>query len=82
MSEVTMSLLSLPNDPGLLTSLAGPVHSGLAYLDPGSGSFLLQLLLAGILGGLFVLRTQWAKVKGFFQRIFTRGGRKPDEHDQ
>ena len=50
-----------------------------AYLDPGSGSFLLQLLLAGVLGGLFVLRSQWARVKGFFRRIFSRG-EKPDEH--
>jgi hypothetical protein len=49
-----------------------------AYLDPGSGSFLLQLLLAGVLGGLFVLRSQWAKVKGFFRRVFSRG-EKPDE---
>ncbi|HET7009834.1 MAG TPA: hypothetical protein VFI11_03595 [Anaerolineales bacterium] len=70
-------------DPGLMSILGrGILTAPPAYLDPGSGSFLLQLLLAGILGGLFVLRTQWAKVKGFFQRIFTRGGRKPDEHDQ
>lgn len=42
-----------------------------AYLDPGSGSFLLQLLIAGIVGGLFLLRMSWAKVKAFFRRVFT-----------
>ncbi len=52
-----------------------------AYLDPGSGSFLLQLLLAGILGGLFVVRMSWSRIKGFFRRVFARG-QKPDEHGQ
>ncbi len=36
-----------------------------AYLDPGTGSILLQGLLAGIAGGLVVLRLYWAKVKEF-----------------
>jgi hypothetical protein len=60
------------HDLGLSSAVFAPLASGLAYLDPGSGSFLLQLLLAGILGGLFVLRSQWAKVKGFFRRAFSR----------
>jgi hypothetical protein len=50
-----------------------------AYLDPGSGSFLLQLLLAGILGGLFVVKMSWSRIKGFFRRMFGRG-QNPDEH--
>jgi len=52
-----------------------------AYLDPGSGSFLLQLLLAGILGGAFIVRSQWTRIKGFFRRLFRRG-QSPDEHGQ
>ena len=27
-----------------------------AYIDPASGSYLLQFLLAGLLGGLFALK--------------------------
>jgi hypothetical protein len=46
----------------------------LAYLDPGSGSFILQLLVAGILGGLVALRMSWAKIKARFTR-------KPDVSD-
>ena len=53
---------------------------GLAYLDPGSGSFLLQLLLAGILGGAFIVRSQWTRIKGFFRRRFGRGP-SSEEHD-
>lgn len=28
----------------------------LAYIDPGSGSVLFQMLIAGILGGIYVAR--------------------------
>lgn len=39
-----------------------------AYLDPGSGSYLIQLLLASLLGGLFLVRLYWKKITGFFTR--------------
>ncbi|MCL4274911.1 MAG: hypothetical protein KJZ77_13650 [Anaerolineales bacterium] len=40
----------------------------LAYLDPGSGSIILQLILAAILGiGVFV-RVQWSRIKSLFGR--------------
>ncbi len=38
------------------------------YLDPGSGSFLIQLLLAAILGIGVATRLYWAKIKTFFNR--------------
>ncbi|HSG44985.1 MAG TPA: hypothetical protein VLA72_17700 [Anaerolineales bacterium] len=47
----------------LLSSFASPE----LYLDPGSGSMLLQLLLAAILGVGVVLRTQWARIKSLFK---------------
>jgi hypothetical protein len=45
---------------------------GMAYLDPGSGSYLLQLLIAGFLGGLFVIRASWDKIKAFFRKLFDK----------
>ncbi|HJS19603.1 MAG TPA: hypothetical protein VJ785_12710 [Anaerolineales bacterium] len=38
----------------------------LPYLDPGSGSFLIQLLIATILGLGIALRASWSKIKGWF----------------
>jgi mannose/fructose/N-acetylgalactosamine-specific phosphotransferase system component IIC len=35
------------------------------YLDPGSGSFLLQLLIAGLAGIGIAVASQWAKLKRF-----------------
>lgn len=40
----------------------------MAYLDPGSGSFIIQMLLAGGLGLAFLLKTYWRKIKGLFQK--------------
>ncbi len=36
------------------------------YLDPGSGSFLIQLLIAALLGLGIALRASWGKIKGLF----------------
>ncbi len=30
-----------------------------AYVDPGAGSYLIQMLLAGILGSLFAFKNYW-----------------------
>ncbi len=38
----------------------------MAYLDPGSGSFLIQMLLAGGLGAAFLIKTYWRKIRGLF----------------
>ena len=38
------------------------------YLDPGSGSFLIQLIIASLLGAAFVLRTSWSRIKSFFKK--------------
>jgi hypothetical protein len=35
----------------------------LLYLDPGSGSFLIQLLIAGIAGLGIAIGANWAKLK-------------------
>lgn len=37
-----------------------------AYLDPGTGSLILQGLIAGIAAAAVTLRLYWDKVKAFF----------------
>lgn len=51
----------------ILPMVAIPVKL-LAYLDPGSGSFLLQLLLATLLGAGFAIKIYWKKIKGWFKK--------------
>lgn len=50
-----------------------------AYLDPGSGSYLIQLLIAGALGAALAVRMSWDRIKGFFRRKDRRPP-DPDEH--
>ena len=40
-----------------------PVH---AYLDPGSGSMILQLLLAGFAGVAVAIKVFWRRIIAFF----------------
>ena len=38
------------------------------YLDPGSGSFLIQLLIGGLVAVGFGVRMFWGRIKGIFTR--------------
>ena len=42
------------------------LHEVMAYLDPGSGSILIQLLVAALLGAGLFIRSQWARIKKLF----------------
>lgn len=42
-----------------------------AYLDPGTGSMILQGLIGGIAGGMFAIRLYWGKLKSRFGRMQT-----------
>jgi hypothetical protein len=38
------------------------------YIDPGSGSYLVQAIIAALLGAMFYLKTIWWRVKSFFSK--------------
>jgi len=44
-----------------------------AYIDPGSGSYILQLLIAGLLGAAFAVKIYWKRIKAFFSSLFSGG---------
>ncbi len=46
------------------------------YLDPGSGSFLLQLLIAGLAGLGIAVGAQWSRIKRWF------GKKKAQKEDE
>jgi len=39
-----------------------------AYLDPGTGSMLLQLLIGGVVAAMFTIKIYWYKLKSFIKR--------------
>ncbi|HDR00265.1 MAG TPA: hypothetical protein ENN51_08300 [candidate division WOR-3 bacterium] len=49
-----------------------------AYLDPGTGSFILQMLIGAVLGGLVAIGVFWRRFFAWLRRLFGRGGN--DDH--
>lgn len=49
-----------------------PALNGHAYLDPGSGSFILQLLIAALVGSMFIFRSSWKKALTFFRNLVNK----------
>ncbi len=52
-----------------------------AYIDPGTGSYILQVVIAGLLGVLVSLRIYWARIKTFLKEYSPFGKRDPAEHE-
>ncbi len=52
------------------------------YLDPGSGSFLIQLLLAAALGIGVAVRMYWSKIKTIFGGKKSEPTQPTDEKDE
>jgi hypothetical protein len=47
--------------------VAGFANSAWAYLDPGTGSMVLQLLLGGVAGAIVILKLYWRRFVGLFR---------------
>jgi hypothetical protein len=51
-----------------------------AYVDPGTGSYVIQILIAAVVGAAFAVRVYWNKIKGLFSRSSSEGqGTESDE---
>jgi len=42
------------------------------YLDPGTWSYFLQILIMVFVGGIVAIKTFWQNIKSFFSRIFKK----------
>ncbi len=51
---------------GLLTETAA------AYIDPGTGSYVLQVAIAFLVGLAFSIKVFWKKIAAFLQKLFAR----------
>jgi hypothetical protein len=54
-----------------LLTLAAPSVAH-AYIDPGAGSVLLQVILAAIFGSLLFFKIMWQRFRCAIARIFSR----------
>ncbi|NQT35228.1 hypothetical protein HQ587_08560 [bacterium] len=59
----------------LIVGMLGCFNNAFAYLDPGTGSYLVQILIAGLVGAAFSVKIFWQRIKDFFS------GKKPDSDE-
>jgi hypothetical protein len=59
--------------------LLAPIPQPAVYLDPGSGSFLIQLLLGGLVGLILIVKTFWGRIKLFFANLI---GKNPAVNEE
>ena len=52
--------------PMLLLYLVFSPSIACAYIDPGTGSYVLQIVLAVFIGGLYALKIYWRRLKSYF----------------
>ena len=50
-----------------------------AYLDPGTGSFIIQILVASLLGIGFAVRIFWRQIRHGLSKLFSRSREPHDD---
>ena len=66
-------LIRSPNFPlilCLMISLFSP--AAYAYLDPGTASYWIQMLVAFVIAALYTGRIYWSRVRIFIAKLFKR----------
>jgi hypothetical protein len=63
-----------------LLSLAFP-RSAHAYLDPGTGSLIIQVIVAAFLGAAFAVKVYWRNIKAFVANRFSKEAQGDQEED-
>lgn len=58
---------------GVFAAVSDPGSMAHAYLDPGTGGLILQMLLGGVAGVLVVAKLYWHQ----FTSLFRRNGKQP-----
>ena len=44
----------------------------LAYLDPGTGSYVIQVGIGLVAGAFFVVKNYWVVIRGYFSKFFNK----------
>lgn len=75
-----IGLTAMPVLPAIIVHL--PVLGTTdAYLDPGTGSIIIQVVIATFLGGMFAAKLYWSKIRTFFRNLFSSRAKHESSED-
>lgn len=49
-----------------------------AYIDPGSGSYILQIIAAGVLSSIFIIKKFWRNISQFISSFLKKSSGDKD----
>jgi hypothetical protein len=58
----------------LVAALIWPTHTAHAYVDPGTGSFIVQIIIGLFFGIAYTVRRFWSTIIGWFRKGSVRDG--------
>lgn len=57
------------------------IQDAYAYIDPGTGSYIIQMMIGGLLGAAFALKIYWKKVKAYFSNLISKQAKNDKYED-
>ena len=57
-----------------IVCLVFPFYS-YGYIDPGTGSYVFQIIVAALVAVSFAVKVYWLKIKGFIAGLITKKGK-------
>lgn len=59
-----------------------PLAAAQAYLDPGSGSFIIQLVVGAVLGSLVAVKMYFKNIKRSVSKLFSKKAPQQNNPDE
>ena len=53
-----------------------------AYLDAGTGSYIIQIVIAALAGGLVAMKFYWRRIIAFFRNSRAKGKKIRKKHEK
>ena len=53
-----------------------------AYIDPGTGSLIIQVLIGVLAGAAVAAKIYWTRIKGFFRNLFSNRSHRTENDDK
>jgi hypothetical protein len=76
MNMIAETLQGISTAAQQMSTTGGPAYAAtVSYLDPGTGSLIIQVAIGAFVGGLVGVKLFWKRITGSFARVFQKVSR-------